>query len=88
MLALTKEGKPIGSSIDEKDAEVGSNEEIHIDLQEEKRLIRKLDLTVSPMMVLVFPVAYLRRSNIGTNSWLGTYRNTNDPRQCNNSRNK
>ncbi|PPJ61094.1 hypothetical protein CBER1_11845 [Cercospora berteroae] len=31
----------------------------------EKRLVRKLDLWLSPMMVVVFLVAYLDRSNIG-----------------------
>lgn len=36
-----------------------------IDPAAEKRLVRKLDLWLSPMMVVVFLVAYLDRSNIG-----------------------
>lgn len=52
-------------SINEKDAQVGTSEEIQIDPAAEKRLIRKLDLMLSPMMVLIFLVAYLDRSNIG-----------------------
>jgi hypothetical protein len=52
-------------SIDEKDAQIGTSEEIHIDQVAEKRLIRKLDLMLSPMMMLIFLVAYLDRSNIG-----------------------
>lgn len=52
-------------SINEKDAQIGTSEEIHIDPVAEKRLIRKLDLILSPMMMLIFLVAYLDRSNIG-----------------------
>ncbi|CZT25765.1 related to permease of the major facilitator superfamily [Ramularia collo-cygni] len=36
-----------------------------IDPAEERRLVRKLDMWLSPMMVLVFLVSYLDRSNIG-----------------------
>lgn len=39
--------------------------EMTIDPAAEKRLVRKLDLWLSPMMVVVFLVAYLDRSNIG-----------------------
>lgn len=52
-------------STNEKDTQFGVTEEIHIDPAAEKRLIRKLDLMLSPMMVLIFLVAYLDRSNIG-----------------------
>ena len=55
----------VPESIDEKDAQFGSTEEIPIDPAAEKRLLRKLDLMLSPMMVLIFLVAYLDRSNIG-----------------------
>lgn len=37
-----------------------------IDLAREKRLVRKLDMWLSPMMVMVFLTSYLDRSNIGT----------------------
>lgn len=36
-----------------------------LDPAAEKRLVRKLDMWLSPMMVLVFLVSYLDRSNIG-----------------------
>ncbi|KAF7195009.1 putative transporter C11D3.18C [Pseudocercospora fuligena] len=39
--------------------------ELTIDPAAEKKLVRKLDLWLSPMMVLVFLVSYLDRSNIG-----------------------
>ena len=39
--------------------------ELTIDPKAEKRLLRKLDMFLSPMMVLFFLVAYLDRSNIG-----------------------
>ncbi|KAF2013949.1 major facilitator superfamily transporter [Aaosphaeria arxii CBS 175.79] len=54
-----------GSSIHEKEAEITGNNEVYIDPVAEKRLIRKLDLMLSPMMVLIFLVAYLDRANIG-----------------------
>jgi hypothetical protein len=57
--------KPIEGSIQEKDAQVGTSEEVFIDPIAEKKLIRKLDMMLSPMMVLIFLVAYLDRSNIG-----------------------
>ncbi|KAK7746105.1 hypothetical protein SLS62_009565 [Diatrype stigma] len=57
----------------EIDIKVGSDAEPHspgqvelaIDPGAEKRLLRKLDMFLSPMMVLFFLVAYLDRSNIG-----------------------
>jgi hypothetical protein len=53
-------------SVNEKDAQVlSSDSEVYIDPAAEKKLIRKLDLMLSPMMVLIFLVAYLDRSNIG-----------------------
>lgn len=52
-------------SMNEKDTQFGVSEEVPIDPAAEKRLIRKLDLMLSPMMVLIFLVAYLDRSNIG-----------------------
>lgn len=47
------------------DLDASSYEET-IDATAEKRLVRKLDRWLSPMMVLVFLVSYLDRSNIGT----------------------
>jgi len=65
MSTAVQDEKPIEGSVQEKDAQVGSSEEILIDPIAEKKLIRKLDLMLSPMMVLIFLVAYLDRSNIG-----------------------
>ncbi|KAI4939261.1 uncharacterized protein J4E92_000545 [Alternaria infectoria] len=61
----TPDDKTFDGSVHEKDTQSGASEEIHIDPVAEKKLIRKLDLILSPMMVLVFLVAYLDRSNIG-----------------------
>ena len=52
----------------DKDVSVDINaaaSELTIDPAAEKKLVRKLDLWLSPMMVLVFLVSYLDRSNIG-----------------------
>ncbi|KAJ4375757.1 hypothetical protein N0V83_001033 [Neocucurbitaria cava] len=65
MSAATHDDKAIDGSVHEKDAQVGASELIHIDPSAEKKLILKLDLMLSPMMVLIFLVAYLDRSNIG-----------------------
>ena len=65
MSTNAQDEKPIEGSVQEKDAQVGTSEEIFIDPIAEKKLIRKLDLMLSPMMVLIFLVAYLDRSNIG-----------------------
>jgi hypothetical protein len=65
MTSLAINEKATDGSINEKDAQVGTSEEIHINPAAEKRLVRKLDLMLSPMMVLIFLVAYLDRSNIG-----------------------
>jgi hypothetical protein len=67
MTSPARNEKVSEGSINEKDAQVGTSEEIHIDPAAERRLIRKLDLMLSPMMVLIFLVAYLDRSNIGKN---------------------
>ncbi|KAF2174077.1 hypothetical protein M409DRAFT_16350 [Zasmidium cellare ATCC 36951] len=50
--------------LEPRDDEVGSHEAV-IDPVAERKLVRKLDMWLSPMMVLVFLVAYLDRSNIG-----------------------
>jgi hypothetical protein len=58
--------KPVdGSIVDEADKPEVASSVIYIDPAAEKRLIRKLDWMLSPMMVLTFLVAYLDRSNIG-----------------------
>jgi hypothetical protein len=66
--------KPLNGSINEKDTQVGTSEELYIDPAAEKKvpvhsrsvslehrltytqLIRKLDLILSPMMVVIFLV--------------------------------
>ncbi|KAJ4303735.1 hypothetical protein N0V90_002636 [Kalmusia sp. IMI 367209] len=65
MATPTYDDKVAESSINDKDAQVGTTEEIHIDPVAEKKLLLKLDLILSPMMVLIFLVAYLDRANIG-----------------------
>lgn len=55
---LEPQGVEIGS--------YGTFHEILIDHAAEQKLVRKLDMWLSPMMVLVFLVAYLDRSNVGT----------------------
>jgi hypothetical protein len=65
MTNLAYDDKVGDGSLHEKDTQIGTSEEIHIDPAAEKRLIRKLDLILSPMMVVIFLVAYLDRSNIG-----------------------
>ncbi|KAL8321401.1 hypothetical protein RB597_007623 [Gaeumannomyces tritici] len=39
--------------------------DLTVDPAAEKKLVRKLDLYLAPIMVLFFPIAYLDRSNIG-----------------------
>lgn len=65
MSTTVQNEKPIEGSVQEDDAQFGTSDEIFIDPVAEKKLIRKLDLMLSPMMVLIFLVAYLDRSNIG-----------------------
>ena len=65
MSSAAIDDKATMGSMNEKDTQIGISEEIHIDPAAENRLIRKLDLMLSPMMVLIFLVAYLDRSNIG-----------------------
>lgn len=43
-----------------------ASSDLTIDPAAEKRLLRKLDAWLSPMMIIAFLVAYLDRSNIGT----------------------
>lgn len=50
--------------LEPQDDEIGSHEAV-LDPAAEKKLVRKIDMWLSPMMVLVFLVAYLDRSNIG-----------------------
>ncbi|KAF2727218.1 major facilitator superfamily transporter [Polyplosphaeria fusca] len=50
--------------VNEKDSQMASSDSF-IDPVAEKKLILKLDLMLSPMMILIFLVAYLDRSNIG-----------------------
>jgi hypothetical protein len=38
---------------------------LHVDPHKEKKLLRKLDLYLAPIMTIVFLTAYLDRSNIG-----------------------
>lgn len=39
--------------------------DLYIDAADEKRLLRKLDIYLAPVMTLIFLMAYLDRSNIG-----------------------
>jgi hypothetical protein len=39
--------------------------DMYIDPAKEKKLLRKLDLYIAPVMTLIFLTAYLDRSNIG-----------------------
>lgn len=48
----------------EAPASLGTTE-LTIDPVAEKKLLRKLDLFLAPMMILFFLVSYLDRSNIG-----------------------
>lgn len=64
-MASIHDDKAAEVSLDEKDTRLGVAEPIPIDAAAEKRLIRKLDLILSPMMIVIFLVAYLDRSNIG-----------------------
>lgn len=59
MPAETKDGGDV-------DSPVASSSHLTIDPAAEKRLLRKLDMWLSPMMIVCFLVAYLDRSNIGT----------------------
>lgn len=38
---------------------------LHIDPEKEKKLLRKLDIYIAPIMTIIFLTAYLDRSNIG-----------------------
>ena len=53
----------------EAPASLGTTE-LAIDPVAEKKLLRKLDLFLAPMMILFFLVSYLDRSNIGRTSRL------------------
>ncbi|KAF2792120.1 major facilitator superfamily transporter [Melanomma pulvis-pyrius CBS 109.77] len=62
----TYDAKPFDAHVvDETNKPELASSEIYIDPAAEKRLIRKLDWMLSPLMVLMFLVAYLDRSNIG-----------------------
>src|SRR5690242_15340219 len=98
MSSTIQDTKPVEGSIQEKDTQMGTIEEIYIDPIAEKKvsvvrpkaclaltkfqLIRKLDLMLSPMMVLIFLVAYLDRSNIGMIGSIRSKINTDLDRQC------
>jgi hypothetical protein len=64
----------MGSLADEKcrgdvepaaESHISDPSELYIDPVEEKRLLRKLDIYLAPVMTLIFLMAYLDRSNIG-----------------------
>lgn len=82
MSTTVQDEKPIEGSVQEKDAQVGTSEETYIDPIAEKKLIRKLDLMLSPMMVLIFLVAYLDRSNIGEHLLKLLWCRTDCDREC------
>lgn len=65
--------------MDAKDGDIephsaAASSDLTIDPAAEKRLLRKLDAWLSPMMIIAFLVAYLDRSNIGTQP--STHRST------------
>lgn len=45
--------------------ETSLSQGLHVDPVQEKKLLRKLDLYLAPIMTIVFLTAYLDRSNIG-----------------------
>lgn len=57
---MYQEGKPAA-----KESQISSSSEPYIDPVAEKRLLRKLDMYLAPIMTLIFLMAYLDRSNIG-----------------------
>lgn len=64
---MTVEKMPIDAKegdVDSPHSAVASSD-LTIDPAAEKRLLRKLDAWLSPMMIIAFLVAYLDRSNIG-----------------------
>lgn len=42
-----------------------SEDDLHIDRAEEKRLVRKLDMRLFPILMLLYVMAFLDRVNIG-----------------------
>lgn len=38
---------------------------LHVNPEQEKKLLRKLDIFIAPIMTIIFLTAYLDRSNIG-----------------------
>ena len=50
---------------------------LHVDPEKEKKLLRKLDLYLAPIMTIVFLTAYLDRSNIGNAASAGMLEDIN-----------
>lgn len=45
--------------------DVATSQHLYIDPAREKKLVRKLDLWIAPIMTIIFLTAYLDRANIG-----------------------
>jgi hypothetical protein len=55
-------------NVDEKSVE-GADTEFYIDPAKEAKLVRKLDLAFTPVIMLVYLCCFLDRSNIGWFLW-------------------
>lgn len=58
-----KQTPPLDTEHDLSDGTI--EQQFHIDPLAEKKLLRKLDIWLSPVMTIIFLAAYLDRSNIG-----------------------
>lgn len=63
----------------EQDAhkEMAATPELYIDPVRQKKLLRKLDIWIAPVMTLIFLCAYLDRSNIGNAASAGMTQDLN-----------
>ena len=53
-------------AVPEKDDAASDGElDLYIDPIEEKKLLRKLDMNIAPVIMILFLISYLDRSNIG-----------------------
>lgn len=46
-------------------SDVSTNQVLSIDPERERKLVRKLDIWIAPIMTIIFLTAYLDRANIG-----------------------
>ncbi|KAH8897535.1 MFS general substrate transporter [Thozetella sp. PMI_491] len=57
--------KAPGSPREGVSSDLDSTTQLYVDPEQEKKLLRKLDLWISPVMTIIFLAAYLDRANIG-----------------------